>query len=132
MAHPVVNYVISPFEGNINPGDPKGIKLYLKATNQIDKESEKLDISVSNTKDLIDHFLSLDNKYGWVRLAFLIKTGAGAKNMFRQVYQIQMTYIHHQSHGYFGLTVIANVVNALPKPLVVLALLNLVTSAQEV
>ena len=26
-----VNYVLSPFEGNINPGDPQGIKTYLQA-----------------------------------------------------------------------------------------------------
>ena len=26
-----VNYVISPFEGNMNPGYPMGIKLYIQA-----------------------------------------------------------------------------------------------------
>ena len=43
-----INYVLSLFEGNINPGDPMGIKLYLQTTNQIDKEYDKLYISVSN------------------------------------------------------------------------------------
>ena len=37
MADPVVNYVISPFEGNRNPGDLQGIKLNLQATKEIDK-----------------------------------------------------------------------------------------------
>ena len=27
MSSTVVKYVLSPFEGNINPGDPQGIKL---------------------------------------------------------------------------------------------------------
>ena len=41
-----INYVLSQFEGNIHSGDPTGIKLYLQATKEIDKEADKLDISV--------------------------------------------------------------------------------------
>ena len=52
-----VNYVLRPFEGNINPRYPMGIKLYLQATKEIDKETDKINISVSKTKDIIDHFL---------------------------------------------------------------------------
>ena len=51
-----VNYVIIPFEGNINTGYPTGIKLYLQATTEIGKEADKLDISFSNNKDSIDNF----------------------------------------------------------------------------
>ena len=31
-----VNDVISPFEGNINPGYPTGLKIYLQTTKEID------------------------------------------------------------------------------------------------
>ena len=55
MAAPII-YVLSSFEGNINTGYPTEIKLHLQATKEIDKEAEKLDISVSNAKDIIDHF----------------------------------------------------------------------------
>ena len=41
-----INYVLSQFEVNINPGDPMGIKLYLKSTKEIDKEADKLENSV--------------------------------------------------------------------------------------
>ena len=41
-----VNYVLIPFEGNTNPGDPQGIKFYLNTTKEIEKEAENLDISV--------------------------------------------------------------------------------------
>ena len=40
-----------------------GIKLYILATKEIYKEADKLDISVSNVKDIIYNFLSLANKY---------------------------------------------------------------------
>ena len=63
-----VNYLLSPFEGNINNRHPKGIKMYLQATKYIDKEADKLDISVSNVKFITDHFLSLTKKYCWIRL----------------------------------------------------------------
>ena len=68
MTNPVVNYMLSPFEGNINPENPQGTKLYLQAKKEIDKESEKLDSPVSNTKDIIDNFTSLANKYDRGRL----------------------------------------------------------------
>ena len=96
-----------------------GLKLYLKSKIYIDKEADKLDISVLNAKDIIDHFLSLSNKYGWVRLAFMVDTGTGAKNLFRQVDQIQIADMHHQAHGYFGLIGLGNVGNkVLPNPLI--------------
>ena len=63
VAH-VVNYLINSLKGNINPGYPQGVKLYLQATKYIYKESGNLDISVSNAKDILDNFLSIDNKYG--------------------------------------------------------------------
>ena len=34
---PVVNYLISPFKGKINPGYPQGLKFYLQETKEIDK-----------------------------------------------------------------------------------------------
>ena len=48
-----VNDVFIPFEGNINPGYPTGIKLYLQLKKDIYKETDKLDISVKNPIDII-------------------------------------------------------------------------------
>ena len=92
-----------------------------------------MDILVSKAKDIIDLFLSLANKYGWVCLAVMVKNGAGTNNIFRQVEQIRLADTHHKASGYFGITVIENVGNNfLPKPLVASSPLNLYTSAQEV
>ena len=131
MDAPVVNYVLIPFKGCINLGYPQGIKLYLQATKDIYKEYDKLDISISNAKGIIDHFLSLANKYGRVSLASMVESSADKKNILRQVEQIQISYIHHQFHGYVWLLDIGNVVkNVLLEPLVVSALQNLDGSAQ--
>ena len=43
---PAVNYVLSPIERNTNPGYPQGTKIYLQAKKEIEKEADKLDISV--------------------------------------------------------------------------------------
>ena len=80
-----VNYVLSPFKSNINLGYPRGIKLYLQAKNAIDKESDTLDILVSNSKDIIDNFLSISNKYVSLLLVSMVDNGEGAKNIFRKV-----------------------------------------------
>ena len=62
----------------------------------------------------------------------MVETGSGTNNIFRQVNQIQLSDIHHQAYGNFGLTGIVSFVNVLPNPLVLSALLKLFTSEQEV
>ena len=57
-------YALTPFEGNIYPKEPQGIKLYLQETREMEKEADKLDVSFLNAKYIIDHFLSLVKKYG--------------------------------------------------------------------
>ena len=64
MDAPGVNYVLIPFEGNINPGYKQGLKIYLQSTKDIDKVADKLEISVSNAKYIMYHFISLAHKYG--------------------------------------------------------------------
>ena len=98
MEAPVGKYFIIPSKGNITPGDPQGLKLYIQATKEIYKEADKTDISVSNVEDIIDHFISLVKKYGWESLAFMVKNGVVAKNIFRQVDQLQIVDMHHPSH----------------------------------
>ena len=60
-----VNYVLIPFEGDTKYGDPMGLKLYLQATNDIDKETYRLDIPVYITKSL-DYTTSQTRKKGQV------------------------------------------------------------------
>ena len=98
-----VNYLLGPFEGSVDTGYPKGIKINFQATKEIDKDADKLDISVSNSKYIIYNFLSVANKYGWRSLFLMVDTSAGAKNIFWQVEQIHIADIRHQEHGYFGL-----------------------------
>ena len=98
----VVNYVLRPFEGNNNPEYPQGIKIYIQATRGIYKEADKVDISVSNTEVIIDHFLGIANKYFWVSLVFMVSTGAGAKKIFSQVDQNQIIDIHTQVFAFFN------------------------------
>ena len=131
MADPV-NYVIGPLESNINSGDPQGIKPYLQERKDIDKEADKLDISISNAKDIIDNFLGLVNKYGWGRLAFMVRTGVGNKNIFQNVYQTKIVDMHVQPFGYFGLQGIANLKKFLPNPLIVAAIKQFAQTPQEV
>ena len=45
-----VNYVFRPLKGGIYPGDPTGINPCFQANKEIDKETDKLDISVYITK----------------------------------------------------------------------------------
>ena len=77
-----VNYVLIPFEVAITAGYPMAIKLYLQASKYIYKETDKLDITVSNDKYIIDKFLSSAIKYGWGRHACMVGTATSTKNIF--------------------------------------------------
>ena len=68
MAAPVVNYVLRPFEGKTITEYPQGDQTLSLSKNQIDKEDDKLDISVSNAKDVLYNFISLAKIYEWVHL----------------------------------------------------------------
>ena len=43
-------------EGGWGPGDSTGLKMYVQATKEIDKEYDKLDILILNDKYIIDNF----------------------------------------------------------------------------
>ena len=44
MATPHMKYALSSFEGEINPGKPQGLELYINTIKDTEKESDKLDI----------------------------------------------------------------------------------------
>ena len=67
-----VNYVLRPFEGSMKPGDPTGLNICLQEIKEIVKETYKLNISISNAKDIVDNFISLSNKYVWGYLTFMV------------------------------------------------------------
>ena len=48
-----VNDILISFEVNKNPGYTTALKLYIQETKNIDKETDKLYISVSNVKYII-------------------------------------------------------------------------------
>ena len=54
-----VNYVLIPFRGKINTGDPQGLNIYLKLTRELKKETEKLNIEFSKSKDIVEHLILL-------------------------------------------------------------------------
>ena len=128
----ILNYVIIPFEGNINPGDPEGLKLYLQATKDIENESDKWDISVSNAKDVVEHLLSLAKKYVCGPLMFMLQTSAGDTIYFLQVDQIQIEDTQVQAFKYFGPRGIVNLNAYLPSPVLVSAVKNLAKTQQEI
>ena len=59
-----VNSVLIQFEGKTNTGYPQGPQIYIQEKRYKENKYDKLDISVSNAKDIIDHFISIDNKHG--------------------------------------------------------------------
>ena len=53
MAAATTSYFTNPYLGNINPGDPNGSKLYIKAREELSKDN-KIEIKVENAHKFID------------------------------------------------------------------------------
>ena len=85
-----VNFLLSPFEGGINPRDIQGINIYIHSTEDIENEAKTLDISVLKAKGVVKNLLSLANKYVWGRLELVVYTGAVNKHFFNQVEQVNI------------------------------------------
>ena len=98
-----VHYVLSPFKVNKNHGYYQGFKIYFQATKDIYKKDFEIDVSISNAKYIIDHFLGLLKQYFWVRLALMVHTVAGNKNIFWKVENMYLEDTKAQAWIYFGL-----------------------------
>ena len=85
MTDTFVNNVLISFEWNKNPGYRQCLNIYLQSKKEIDKEYDKLNVSVSFVKDIIDNFLILGNKYFWGRHEFIVGPGSNEQDIFRQV-----------------------------------------------
>ena len=57
--------------GDINPGDSNGSKLYIKATEPLEKD-HKIKVKVDNANKFLDQVRSDANKFGWRKLVFRV------------------------------------------------------------
>jgi hypothetical protein len=69
----MTTYITNPFTGNINPGEEKGQKLYLKATAEL---KERLLVSQANAKDITTHFETDARNFAWGPVTNMIKVTA--------------------------------------------------------
>jgi len=63
----MTSYQVNPFRGDINPGTAEGLRLFLKATAQLDEE-ERYGLKPDNAKALMDHLLQASNRFRWNKL----------------------------------------------------------------
>ena len=68
----MTTFISDPFEGDINPGDTSGLKLFTLATSERSKD-DKLAITQDNVKDVMASFRQDSNSFGWGILVNQIK-----------------------------------------------------------
>ena len=71
-------FVSNPFEGNINPGEANGQKLFTMATAERSKDC-KITISQESASNVMNIFRQDSNSFGWSILTGCIKNLAGKK-----------------------------------------------------
>ena len=57
-------FIIDPFAGDINPGTTRGQKLFTEAYSALD-EADKLTASIENQHVVMEHIMSLVQKFCW-------------------------------------------------------------------
>ena len=78
MGSPHLNYVLIPFEGNINPGETQSLKLIFRQQG-IQRKNWKVRHLSFKHKWHYRFFYQTILKNGWGRLAFMVKTNKGKK-----------------------------------------------------
>ena len=77
----VISHVVSLFEGN---GYNQGLKIYLQSIEEVEKDPQNVEVSVSNEK-YGGSFFGLANKYGLLCLSIREATSKRDENVFRRV-----------------------------------------------
>ena len=104
--------------------------IHFQSLKEINKEENKVNISVANAKYVVDHFPGFTKKYGWGRFSFKVTTGYDNKNLFLQTETIVLAEMKTQA-WFFGTVDIGHVVIASPSPLEVQDFPNIDTDKQQ-
>ena len=65
---PGTKWIDNPFEGDFNPGDSLGQKLFIEATSFDIKDENKINISFDNTSKVLALLNDLCNRFGWSKI----------------------------------------------------------------
>ena len=98
------SYVTNPYLENINPGDSNGSKLYMEATEPLDKD-HKIEIKVDNANKFLDQVHSDANKFGWGPLVFRVQTGSNPgsfESLLENHEEITLEHMLRQVHVTWG------------------------------
>ena len=109
----------------------KKLKLYTQGKNDTEKESDNIEVSVSNAKYFLHHFFGLANKYDWAYPSFRVVIEDRNKNMFRQVEYIFLSGMKTQAFGSFGTQGIVNITQPISSSLQAHALVNIENKDQD-
>ena len=130
--HPIMttSYVTNPFTGDINPGDTSGMKLYLKATDEL---KEKLTISQAHARDISTHFETDARNFAWGKIINMIKTSAAdttGTSILTNYRDLKLENVQKQAYQIWGDRT-ATYATALPATFTVQHLTNIDNDADE-
>ena len=96
-------FLIDPYEGDINPGSDIGLKLFNKATAELDND-DKLEIRQEKATAILDRFKQDASNYRWGRLVTAVEVDAigTTKNVFREHTDIKLEDIKKHARKTWG------------------------------
>ena len=99
-------YVHNPYEVDINSGTPYGLKLYLKAIKAKENYEYRLNISQSNSKEVVICMKDLTANFGWYVIMSKIDNTKDPRtnlvNIFTSMNLIKLDHIKKQADHYWG------------------------------
>ena len=77
-------FILDPYQGDINPGNAAGSVLFNKATEGVES-AKRVDVSLDNEKKVRTHCEDLCSKFGWGKLIHLVPDKDGKpRSMLRE------------------------------------------------
>ena len=96
-------YNLNPYDGNINPSSTDGQKLFLKATQSLDKEKQ-IKVTQSNVQKIMDIFSADARKFGWAALVDVVPTTATGNPMsiLQNFTELTLDHVKKQARETWG------------------------------
>jgi hypothetical protein len=96
------SYIENPFEGNFNPGDPLGQKLFIEATTFDIKEADKISLSFENSSKVLALLNDLCNRFGWSKLVHKVPVNGNNLSLLRNHTLVSLDNVQAQARTYFA------------------------------
>ena len=96
-------FTLNPYDGEVNPATSEGLKLYLKAIQGFDKDSDRVNVGQSNSREVLQLMKDQASKFGWAEIVAKIPVAGGSDlNLLKSSMNITLDEVKTAAYQIWG------------------------------